>query len=331
MRRWTDAYPERLAFELAEFERRGLRFALDDELLARTGMVVLTGTLADQGEEIELQVAYPDSFPFLRPEVFAPGLQLDRHQNPVERNLCLLERSSRAWSVSDTAAWLVAERVPHLLALLEAGGEELLAGEAPQGEPASAYFEGESGAVVFIGEEMLAIPAEHTVGLMQLATGVNEPPQRVLRASLAKVSVRTHGAKKHTLAELAEPLKARFAGKTLDGRWARLERLPDANKPRDLLAAIADVEPALANPRWQPLPGGGEISLLGALVPEEVRQGEWQDTWVFVVSLRDSAHGRGVRYLVRGERLTAADLQDRCCRARRRGPSSRRGPRPPTR
>jgi molybdopterin/thiamine biosynthesis adenylyltransferase len=311
MRRWSEAYPERFAHELAEFERRGLNFALDEERLAHDGTVLLSGVLTHAGREVELQVGYPDSFPFMRPEVFAPGLSLGRHQNPVEGNLCLLERSSRAWGVSDTAAWLVAERVGHLLDLLEAGGEELLAGESPQGEPASVYFIGEPGAVVFTPEEMLAIPPEHKVGLLQLATGENEPPQQLLRACLAKVSVRARGAKRHMLASVSEPLSRRFSGRTLDGRWVRLEKLPNGNRPRDLLAAIAAVEPGLAKPRWQRLASGGDISVVGAVFGEEVRQGDWQDSWLFVVTLRDSQKGAEKIYIARGERLTAADLNAR--------------------
>lgn len=308
--RWYERYPERLRFELAEFERRGLDFALDDERLARTGLVVLEGTLEHEGETLALQVAYPDSFPFLRPEVYAPELRLERHQSPHERNLCLLERSTRAWSPGDTGAWLVAERVPHLLALLSAGGEQLRTGEAPQGEPASTYVGCEIGAIVFVGEEMLALPADERVGLMQLATGVNEPPGRLLRAGLAKVSVRGHGGKRQ-LAEAGVPLSERFSGHTLDGRWARLERLPDIRRPRDLLEAIVTVEPALARPRWQRLPDGGEISLLGAVFPEEVGQDAWEDGWLFLVSLRVAGKGQESRYIARGERFSAADIRVR--------------------
>ncbi len=310
MRRWYEAYPERLTFELEEFERRGMRFELDDAHLARTGLVLLSGRLEVEAEEMELRVLYPDSFPFMRPEVFAPDLCLERHQNPYEGNLCLLERSTRAWNVTDTGAWLVAERVPYLLALLRAGGESLRDGEVPQGEPASAYFAGEPGAVVFVPEQMLEVADEHRVGLMQLATGASEPPQQLLRACLSKLSVRSHNGKKHVVARFVSPLSERFAGRTIEGRWVRLERLPDGRLPRDLLAAIVAVEPSFESPRWQRLPDGNQISVLGAVVPEEVRQGEWQDSWIFLVTLKDSPVKQR-RYVVRAERLTADDLRVR--------------------
>jgi molybdopterin/thiamine biosynthesis adenylyltransferase len=311
MARWHESYPERLAFELAEFDRRGLSFVLDEQRLKKTGQVVLVGSVEHDGRRIDLQIAYPDSFPFLRPEVFAPGIELERHQNPIERNLCLLDRSTRAWSVADTGAWLVDERVPFLLSLLAAGGEQLRAGEAPQGEPQSIYFRSEPGAVVFVPEQVLALTAEHRVGLLQIALGENEPPQRLLRGCLAKVAVRSHRGKKHTLAALGPPLDQRFAGKTIDGRWARLEHLPEGTRPRDLLEAVAEVEPALATPRWQPFSGTRDISVVGVVFTEELAQGRFGDSWLFLVCLRDRSTGYESRSVARGERLAAADISAR--------------------
>jgi ThiF family len=308
MRAWTEAFPDRLEYELAEFKRRGLHFELDEDHLAETGRVLLRGTLPRDGVALELQVAYPDSFPFMRPEVFAPGLRLERHQNPVEGNLCLLERSTLAWRVSDTAAWLVAERVPHLLALLAAGGDTLAAGEAPQGEPASSYFKTEAGAVVFLTEEMLHIPAKHTTGVLRMTTGAGEPPQPLLRACLSKLSVRDQRERKQVLAELAGPLKDRFAGKGLEGRWVRLERFPQGNLPRDLLAAAVAVNPALETPRWQRLADGSDMSIIGVVVAEEVAQGVWEDAWLFVVGTRANRKAQMGIYTAVGERLTTPDL-----------------------
>lgn len=313
MRRWVETYPERLDYELAELERRGLAFTLDDTRLRETGTVVLQGALPHLGGEIELQVVFPDSYPFMRPEVFAPGLALERHQHPLQHNLCLLERSSRAWRVSDSAAWLISERVPHLLALLAAGGKELREGEAPQGEPWSAYVGTEPGAAVFVSQEMLEIPTEHRLGLLQLQTGAREPATRPLRAALSKVSVRTHGGKRRTLAELTGPLADRFEGVLIEGRWARLDRVPLITRPLDLLDAIVAAAPELEQPRWQDLPDGTALALLGAVASEEVRQGEWQDTWLFVVWTRTRTKGKPqeTRYLAPTERLTDADLQAR--------------------
>jgi len=311
MRKWTARYPDRLAYELAEFDRRGLSFRPDEAALADRGMLVIRGSIRWRQQDVELVVAYPDSFPFMRPEVYAPGLALGRHQNPIEHNLCLLDRSSRAWQVSDSGAWLVAERVPHLLELLEAGGKELAAGEVPQGEPESYYFQGQAGAVVFIPEQMLDLRADDRVGILEIALGTNETPQQLLRGCLAKVAVRSRKGKKQTRAEFTDPPRSRFAGERLEGRWVRLGHFPSRNQPRDILDAVAAVESAIAQPHWQSLATGWDISILGVVAPEEVRQGEWEDAWLFVVSLRRPGTDATTSYIVKGERLTAADLQER--------------------
>ena len=134
MKTWMDDYPDRLAFEIAELERVG--FQVDSDAMAATHMLAARGQVqSPKFGTVELTIIYPDSFPFLRPEVFATGLRLDRHQNPYEGNLCLLDRSTREWAVDDTGAWLLSERVPLLLGLLAEGGTALRDGEAPQGEP----------------------------------------------------------------------------------------------------------------------------------------------------------------------------------------------------
>jgi molybdopterin/thiamine biosynthesis adenylyltransferase len=308
MRPWTEAFPERLEHELAEFDRLGLRFELDQDHLQATGRVLLRGAVEYSGEELRLEVVYPDSFPFMRPEVFAPDLRLERHQNPNEHNLCLLERSTLAWTVSDTGAWLVSDRVPHLLGLLEAGGEALAAAEAQQGEPTSSYFKREAGAVVFLPQEMLRIAHEHTSGVLRIATKENEPPQRLLRGCLSSVSTRDERGGKQAVAEATGQLKERFSGKTIDGRWVRLNAFPDGYLPKHVLAAAVAVDPSLAKPRWQRLAGGGDMSVVGVVVEEEVQQGVFQDAWMFVVGTRSNSKEQMQIYGAAGERLTSQDL-----------------------
>src|ERR671936_164582 len=95
--RWVQRFPGRLEWELDDFGRRGLHdFRLDEREIAN-GRVVLDGETTWKGETIPLRIVYPDLFPYFRPEVFAPGLKLGRHQNPFEGNLCLLEAPTRAW------------------------------------------------------------------------------------------------------------------------------------------------------------------------------------------------------------------------------------------
>jgi ThiF family len=309
MRIWPERYPGRLEHELADFAKRGLHFSLQEELLREQGRVVLRGTLEHEGEEIALEVSYPDLFPFVRPEVIAPGLELPRHQNPYGRNLCLLDRSSRAWKPSYTAAWLIAEKVPYLLSLLEAGEEAMHEAEAPQGEPATSYFAGVPGTVIFIPGPMLGLEAEAEAGSGRITFAPFEGPGLWVRGAVSELVEKGESGRTRTLGRIEEPLATRFAGTEVAFRWVRLSKLPAANTPIALLEAIEAARPGFGKPPWEAVEGGS-VSIAGALLREEVGQGAYEDSWLFVVQYR-SEDGEEGRYLVRGERLSRADLEVR--------------------
>src|SRR5438874_2540114 len=103
---WWERFPGLLERELDAFERRGLVFKRDESMFRDAGRLLLRGSIDHNGECVELEVLYPDLFPYIRPEVYAPALSLERHQNPAQHNLCLLDSSTRAWKPHDTGAWL---------------------------------------------------------------------------------------------------------------------------------------------------------------------------------------------------------------------------------
>ena len=62
-------------------------------------------------DTLQLVAKYPDSYPYLRVEVYAPTLSLRWHQNPYAKNLCLLGRHSDAWSIDDTLAGVLTSQL----------------------------------------------------------------------------------------------------------------------------------------------------------------------------------------------------------------------------
>lgn len=328
MRNWTEAFPTRLAAEIEAFrETEGLDFELDDAELQATGRVVFRGTFSREGHEpIALEVRYPASFPYLRPEVFAPAVQLDRHQNPYRRNLCLLDRSTRHWTSDKTGAWLASERVRELLMLLEGDPAEMQREEAQQGEPASTFFPVHPGATVFIPEEMLHLPEDQLTGLATLSVGAQEPLGPLLRACMTAIAATDERGRVSELARVAGPLATRFPNEALRARWVRLSELPvDGAGAEDLFRAASAV-PGYARPPQNRVPGA-VLRILGALCKEEVRQGEWEDGWLFAVGVsspqqprQQSRHQRrrnpaapvpSGSYVARGERLSPRDLAER--------------------
>jgi hypothetical protein len=302
---WTERFAGRLEYELADFQERGLdAFTLVEQEFSR-GRVVLEGSTSFDGKSISLRVVYPDLFPYFRPEVFAPELKLGRHQNPYEGNLCLLEASTRAWSPTESAAWLVAERVPFLLALIRDGGHELLANEVPQGEPDSYYVPRLHGTAVFIPGGALELPAEAQAGNAYFSFSSDRVGLAVhLLLRQLNGWAKNGGGKPIAVAE--DALQARFEGPKVEGRWIRLDKSPGRNAD-DYFDAAEEVQPGFGSPPWQRI-GNDQVAILGVVFKEEVRQGIWEDAWLFAVRFRQSQPQQTGAYVTKGERFAPEDL-----------------------
>lgn len=314
MVRWVQRFPGRLEYELAEFERRGFAdITLNEDEFGR-GRVVLDGSTEHDAEQIRLRIVYPDAFPYFRPEVYAIDLRLGRHQNPYEGNLCLLEAPTRAWGTSETAAWLVAVRVPYLLNLIKAGGEELTRNEVPQGEPDSYYVLREPGTAVFLTDEALKLPKDASCGDAYFAFSADRvaPAVHVL---LRQVNARSRSGGGKAIAVADDALRERFAGPKIEGRWVRLDRSPGRN-PENYFSAAQAVQPGFGNPPWQRI-SDVELAILGIVFREEVGQGVWEDAWLFAVRWRRMKPSpQAGSYVTKGERFAPEDLFARIPRLR---------------
>ncbi len=310
MRTWVDVYPQRLQHELQLLTDVG--FSADDELLRQLGRLVASGRIEHQGAWVELTIVYPDAFPILRPEVFAPNLALRRHQNPFEGNLCLLDRSTRSWSPSDTGAWLLTERVPELLSLIEQGGEALERNEVPQGEPVTAYFRPEPGTAVLVPEALTEIPAECSGGTLDLSASQREPLSLRLRVLVRRATTKDRKRRVKRLGAADDDLLGRFNGATFRARWVRLDAPPADGSAEALEQAIKAVDSRAIEPRWQKALGG-QVSVVAAVLREEVRRGQYQDGWLFFVRFRRLGPGgtEEGRYITRGERISRRSLGER--------------------
>lgn len=308
MTSWWDRFPGRLEHELEDFATRELKFEVDETLFRGASRLLLRGHIEHKGKPVALEIIYPDLFPYFRPEVYAPQLRLGRHQNPLLGNLCLLDRPSTAWKPHETGAWLIAERVPLLLSLLEAGPEAIRTGEAPQGEPVSVYFQGPPGTTIIVPEAALALDDQLRVGSGKLRFGLDMPPQLSIRALLYELTVRTHGQKTKIIAQAEEPLQRRFGGEEAHLRWVRLDGPPPGFDAEAIFAAAEAVQPGFGQPPWQ-RGADGEFAITGVVFGEEVRQGVIEDGWLFAVRWQRTV-GKMLNqgsYALRGERLTTKD------------------------
>jgi len=312
MRPWWEAFEGRLESELRDFDE----LALSHELVRGPdqGEVVVRCRFGSSRGEVELVVIYPDSFPFLRPLVLAPDLKLGNHQNPFGKNLCLLDRDTRQWRPqSDSAASHIRDQLDKLFIAVDGNAEERAEVETPQAEPVSAFILNTPGAVVFVPEEALHIDPKEERGELRLtlAAGGGGP----LRAVLAQVATRPKKGPKRKLARTDEDLRRVGQGPDLNGRWLRIElsadKAPEEATPEAFLALARETDNEWWAPQYQSAPGG-EIAILGLVYAEEVEGRGREDTWLFIVRVRQQVPPKGLveerSYLVKGQRLSRADL-----------------------
>ena len=134
--RWEHTYPGRFEHEIRDllhFVGDSLR--VDGDLLAK-GILRLTFTwpLPDD-RKCALQAVFPDTYPFIRPQVSLVATQdsfPERHVSPIDGTLCLLGRDSGLWP----AKWTLAELLNRQLANALGGSGS----EDPQGEPMEVWW-----------------------------------------------------------------------------------------------------------------------------------------------------------------------------------------------
>lgn len=146
---WFHQYPQRWEDEQSSLKQYNIDFEVDEELktlgylrlfLLVTKESTLTG-IPEKFLPLKLTVAYPKYFPFFRPTVFAEEIELARHQNTLNKNLCLLPRPTSNWLPETTIGSILNEQLSKVLTLGEVTDSETLQqNHDEQAEPVSAYY-----------------------------------------------------------------------------------------------------------------------------------------------------------------------------------------------
>lgn len=318
--RWWERHPKILERELAALARLGRDFKVDEAQEA-AGRIVLNGSAsAGRLGTIDLAVVYPGSFPHTRPAIYqtSPGEALPRHQNPFDRNFCLIGRSSEQWDPGMTAADLVGD-LPRLVELVDAGGQALRNAEDPQGEPITEYYAGVPNGCVLIPRMDGGIPADASGGTIVVGFGADstwlrEAMRRREDAPFGQAMLlEVRDLDGAVLTSAAEDIAARFDGEKWAGRWVRIP--PDDPPPPDPVGFsqhLARLDPRLAlrpekhRRKWK-------FEIHAGLFHEEVRQGEFDDTWMFFAHAhRGEKHDTSqMGAPVKAHRLTPDSLGER--------------------
>jgi hypothetical protein len=133
---WEHAWKGRFDFELRDLMAFvGDTLRIDEKRLEKGILWLEFEWPLSEGRACPLQAAYPDSYPYVRPQVMLrgdPEAFPKRHCSPSDGTLCLLGRDTGLWS----AKWTLAE-------LLNRQLEKALSGSAqedPQGEPMEVWW-----------------------------------------------------------------------------------------------------------------------------------------------------------------------------------------------
>lgn len=87
----------------------------------------------------------------------------------------------------------------------------------------------------------------------------------------------------------AEPQLADiFSNNAIQGRWVRLSAPPRAADGPGVDALLREEHPEMARMRWHRL-GGRRLDVVGLVFPDEVAQGEYEDTWLFLARIPELA------------------------------------------
>lgn len=269
--RWYEEHPEWLEHELRELEAAGFACQID-EAEREAGRLVLIVSYPIGDETHPLRVLFPQEYPYFAFHVVAPTLNLEQHQDPYQKTICLIAHADAEWSTSHTVASYLIERMPMVLA---ANGNPDAVPEAREGAPATGFMTFAPGSVVITSD--LALPLDQDSGTLVIGLEPSTNPHDVLRGALLEIRA-TDG---RLLGEADGRLAASYTER-MEGRWVRLPQRPQQGTPDAILAEAISHWPALGSPSWR---GGPDV--VGIVFQDEARHREMHDIWAFVVRRQD--------------------------------------------
>jgi molybdopterin/thiamine biosynthesis adenylyltransferase len=267
-----------LEYEIAKLREMGASVE-QDKLAKANNRVELLVKVTVLSEQLSLRVRFPDLYPFFRFEIFAPTLSLSHHQNPLLKNLCLINSSTENWRISDTVAGFLTERLPLVLHTGRSESREEVSGiEERQAEPITTYYRYQKDSSVLVASSW-RIPTSMEGG--SLILGVNPSFSPILRGAVNEV-LDAGG----TLIARAHDAVLGLYSKTIRGRWIRVSGAVVESEPRVFLDRLYREHGSLQGGScWQRF-GNSEIDVIGVLLPEEVGWRDVHDGWIFVVRIR---------------------------------------------
>jgi molybdopterin/thiamine biosynthesis adenylyltransferase len=299
-RRWWDLWPGRLEHELEALGAAGIPYEQDNSKF-KNGRLVIKTWPTIEGERLDLIAEYPELYPYFRFEVQAPGLDLPRHQQPFNKNLCLVGRATANWKTTDTLADFISQRLPQVLKVARnPASVEASELEEHQGEPFSDYYSYQPGAILMVDSSWKLADAAQR-GKCSIGLKADTP----IRGAI--LSIADNGT---ALAETPNEIRQLFA-RTIEARWIKLGHPIRENDSLKFQEAVASVWGELAQPRWNQV-GDVRLDVVAVAFPEELGWRQIGLGWVFLVRHQRKGERKSWSvYLARAGRAGEGDLAER--------------------
>ncbi len=268
-KKWWQIYPNRLSQERELLDKAGIGHTLDQEAFEQ-GFIRLVLPETEAGE---VYVIFPDLYPYFRFQIYAPKLDLEHHQDPFSKNLCMIGRATDKWCLHDMVADYMTTRLPKVI---KAGNsvnkDEASKLEEPQAEPFTDYFSYVYGTGIVMDGNWNIKPMYNS-GAILIGSCSLKP--RIQGAALEiwdesnNIIVRSDGN-----------LEKAFSTNKISARWIRLDSPPKTSSPLELFNQLSQLD--RSNKILSHSVDEGKIQIRAALFPEERGHREVGQGWIFV-------------------------------------------------
>lgn len=276
---WWELYPQKYKDELDALEQAGIKYSKDESSFAAGVLKIHLNILVDN-QELRLYAVFPDLYPYFRFQVYAPGLQLLHHQNPLNKIICLIGRSSELWHTTNTLADVLTQRLHQVLLTGQSNDpNEVEMLEEQQAEPFSDYYSYEPGTSVIVDNEW-DIDTDCNSGNMIIGVTFQENP--LLNGAVLEV----HDENGNIMAKSVDRITRAFSGGQLSARWIRLSSPLKIPNPTEIFNPLQDQDPFPEKIKSHRVKYAS-LKIRAALFPEENRnRRQLNNGWIFVCSYK---------------------------------------------
>lgn len=297
---WWRSNPHWLEAELSALDAAGIKWERHEP---EGDTLVLKIKVEVAGEVYALVAVFPDSYPYFRPEIYAPDLTLSHHQNPFTKALCLLGRATENWDQQPLAEYIT-ERLPLTLEAACASSKDDAADlEEHQGEPITDYYTYQPDSCLLLDSDWPSLKP-NTFGTMTVGISSVDP----IRGAVLEFM-----DERHTILASADKAIAALYDVRLKGSWACLEEPIRSQDAGEIARLLYERQPAVGNPYFGHVASepGKRLALTAVIFPEEVAWRTNGQGWLCLGMQRRGLRGSITTQLVRPYRAGKVDARVR--------------------